>query len=59
MSKVYFGTTALMANLEHFHAAPNLYFQMDRANAIQLLKALVPEWIPVSRRQIRGFRRKR
>ena len=41
-----------MANLEHFHAAPNLYFQMDRANAIRLLKALVPEWIPVSRRQI-------
>jgi hypothetical protein len=30
----------LIGDLEHAHAAPNLYFQMDRANAIRLLKAL-------------------
>jgi hypothetical protein len=30
----------LIGDLEHAHAAPDLYFQMDRANAIRLLKAL-------------------
>ena len=30
----------LIGDLKHAHAAPDLYFQMDRANAIRLLKAL-------------------
>jgi len=46
-------------HLEHAHPVPDLYFQMDRANAIRLLKALTAGGMDTrAPRQIHGTRRK-
>ena len=49
----------LIGDLEQAHAAPNLYFQMDRANTKRLLKALAAAGMDTrTPRANRGLRRK-